>query len=107
MTIELAEVTDTVGGLETSFDELTGELDEIIGSNDNGTDIGGSEFDELKERVGVLETNFEELSANFNDLVDELDEIIGHDNDTDAELDILKEQVDGLQANVDDLDTLG
>ena len=103
MTVDLASVSDSVSELGASFDDLTEELDEIIG-NDNSTD---NELDDLKERVDVLESNFEELSGDFNALVDELDEIIGHDNDTDAEVDLLKEQVDQLQTDFSNSDAQG
>ena len=103
MTVDLASVSDSVSELGASFDDLTEELDEIIG-NDNSTD---NELDDLKERVDVLESNFEELSGDFNALVDDLDEIIGHDNETDAEVDLLKEHVDQLQTGFKNLTSQG
>ena len=86
---DIVDVKESVSGVENDLEVLTDEVTTV------------------KDSVDVLDTGFNELNDNFVELTEDLDEIIGHDNSTDSELDELKDQVADLANDLNNLDDLG
>jgi archaellum component FlaC len=88
VTSDLVDVKESVVGFENDLVVLSDEVATV------------------KESVDVLDTSVEKLNNGFEELTEELDEIIGHDNSTDSELDDLKDQVADLATDLNNLDDL-
>ena len=82
-------------------------MKETVVGFENDLVVLTEEVTAVKESVDILDNSVDELNDNFEELTEELDDIIGHDNSTDTELDELKDQVAILETNLYDLDALG
>ena len=94
-----SEVADVTSDLVDVKESVVGFENDLVVLSDEVTTV--------KESVDVLDTSVEKLNNGFEELTEELDEIIGHDNSTDSEIDELRGQVADLASDLNNLDDLG